>query len=160
MDRQVRETKKNWDASIMERVGTTWASLRKENLIFDLLILNQIDEVDYGTTTLYHWLRSISQVGRDMIRDRVWTKKDAVLSWYFVPWLGYVIPQRRWFCASGGGLRRYHLLPLWRVLSKQPASQPVARPLVSNSPPRQLASRHPWLVVVCIMTCMSCANPI
>lgn len=36
----------------MERVGTTWASLRKENLIFDLLILNQIDEVDYGTTAL------------------------------------------------------------------------------------------------------------
>ena len=55
----------------MEHVGTTWASLRKENLIFDLLILNQIDEVDYGTTALYHWLRSISQVGRDVIRDRV-----------------------------------------------------------------------------------------
>ena len=54
MDQQVRETKK-----------------KIENLIFDLLILNQIDEVDYGTTTLYHWLRSISQVGRDMIRDRV-----------------------------------------------------------------------------------------
>ena len=65
----------------MERVGTTWASLRKENLIFDLLILNQIDEVDYGTTTLYHWLRSISQVGRDVIRDRVGAKKKgAVLS--------------------------------------------------------------------------------
>lgn len=59
----------------MERVGTTWASLRKENLIFDLPILNQIDEVDYGTTTLYHWLRSISQVGRDVIRDRVRAKK-------------------------------------------------------------------------------------
>lgn len=43
--------------------------------MLDLLILTQIDEVDYGTTALYHWLRSRSNVGRDVIRDRVGAKK-------------------------------------------------------------------------------------
>lgn len=45
--------------------------------MLDLLILTQIDEVDYGTTALYHWLRSRSNVGRDVIRDRVGAKKKA-----------------------------------------------------------------------------------
>ena len=43
--------------------------------MLDLLILTQIDEADYGTTALYHWLRSRSNVGRDVIRDRVGAKK-------------------------------------------------------------------------------------